>query len=96
MVIDRKYKIVAYNPASNNPHDENDSILFLAKDRAVPAMLRAYRNECIKLGANKEHIESIDLLIERVDMYQTTITSKVPDTILPGEIDRCIKGYGVL
>ena len=41
MAIDWKYKIQAVNPCSKNTHDENDSILFLAKDKAVPAMLRA-------------------------------------------------------
>lgn len=41
MNIDRKYKINAVNPCSGNTHDEHDAMLFLAKDKAVPAMLRA-------------------------------------------------------
>lgn len=95
MNIDRKYKINAVNPCSGNTHDENDSILFLAKDKAVPAMLRAYREECIRLGANPAHIESIALLIDRVERYQSYIASKVPDTDLPCEVRRCVDGEGV-
>lgn len=95
MNIDRKYKISAVNPCSGNTHAENDSILFLAKDRAVPAMLRAYRTESERLGANPAHLESIDLLLGRVEEYQLLVESKVPDTDLPCEIRRCIDGEGV-
>lgn len=95
MNIDRKYKITAVNPCSGNMHTENDSILFLAKDRAVPAMLRAYRAECELIGANPAHIESIALLIERVEEYQRDTESKVPDTDLPCEIARCVSGVGI-
>lgn len=95
MNIDRKYKINAVNPCSGNAHDENDSMLFLAKDKAVPAMLRTYRDESARLGANPAHIESIGLLIERVEQYQRDIEAKVPDTDLPCEIRRCVDGEGV-
>lgn len=95
MAIDWKYKIQAVNPCSKNTHDENDSILFLAKDKAVPAMLRTYREECKRLGANPAHLESIALLIDRVEEYQHDTASKVPDTDLPCEIARCLSGVGV-
>jgi len=95
MNIDRKYKIQATNPCSGSTHDESDSILFLAKDRAVPAMLRAYRTECERLGSNPAHIESISLLIDRVEAYHGETESKVPDTDLPCEIARCVNGVGV-
>ena len=95
MNIDRKYTIKAVNPCSGNMHDENDSILFLAKDKAVPAMLRAYAAESERLGANPAHLESIALLIGRVEAYQLDVESKVPDTDLPCEIDRCVNGAGI-
>lgn len=95
MAIDWKYKIQAVNPCSKNTHDENDSILFLAKDKAVPVMLRAYRAECERLGTNQAHLEAIALLIDRVDEYQRDTESKVPDTDLPCEIARCVSGVGV-
>lgn len=95
MNIDRKYRIAAVNPCSGNTHDESDSMLFLAKDKAVPAMLRTYRDESARLGANPAHIESIGLLIERVEQYQRDIEAKVPDTDLPCEIRRCVNGEEV-
>lgn len=95
MAIDWKYKIQAVNPCSGNTHDEGDSILFLAKDKAVPAMLRAYLAECEKLGTNPAHLEAITLLIGRVEAYQRDIAAKVPDTDLPCEIRRCVDGEGV-
>ena len=95
MSIDRKYKIHAVNPCSRNTHDEHDSILFLAKDKAVPAMLRAYLKESEKLGANPAHLESIGLLIGRVEQYQREVEAKIPDTDLPCEIRRCVDGEGV-
>ena len=95
MNIDRKYKIHAVNPCSRNTHDEHDSILFLAKDKAVPAMLRAYLKESENLGANPAHLESIGLLIGRVEQYQHEVEAKIPDTDLPCEIRRCVDGEGV-
>ena len=95
MNIDRKYKIHAVNPCSRNTHDEYDSILFLAKDKAVPAMLRAYLKESEKLGANPAHLESIGLLIGRVEQYQREVEAKIPDTDIPCEIRRCVDGEGV-
>ena len=93
--IDWKYKIQAVNPCSKNTHTEADSILFLAKDKAVPAMLRAYLAECERLGTNPAHLEAITLLIGRVDAYQRDVDAKVPDTDLPCEIERCVQGVGV-
>lgn len=87
--IDRKYHIQATNFTNGKKYDETNSLLLCAKDKAVPATLTAYRNECIKLGSNKEHIESIDLLIGRVIEYQNTIENHVPDT-LGDEIPRCL------
>ena len=95
MAIDWKYKITAINPCSKSTHDENDSILFLAKDKAVPAMLRAYLAECERLGTNPAHLEAVALMLGRVEVYQRDIEAKVPDTDLPCEIDRCVNGVGV-
>ena len=93
-VIDRKFKILAVNPVNKNIYTEADSILFCAKDRALPAALLSYRDECIKIGASSDHLNSIMLMRDRVIQYQNTIEKKVPDT--EGlEIERCIGGIDV-
>jgi len=89
MNIDRKFIIAAQNPINGKKYSQDDALLLCAKDKAVPAALRAYQAECEKLGANPEHIESIGLLIGRVEEYQSNIESRVPDTV-GDEIDRCI------
>lgn len=70
--IDRKYIIRAHNASKENAteHNEYDSVLFLAKDKALPATLEFYRHECERLGATKEQILGIDLLIKRVERFQ--------------------------
>ncbi len=94
--IDRKYMIDAINPCSGSIHTEKDAVLFLAKDKAfLEGALPGYRAKCIELGANPAHIESIDLLIQRVATYQRLMESKVPDTDLPCEIRRCVDGINV-
>jgi hypothetical protein len=91
-VIDRKFRIYAVNPCNGKEYTENNSLLLCAKDRAVPAALEAYREACVMLGANPEHIKSVRLLIGRVEKYQAEVESRVPDTIGECELTRCIDG----
>ena len=79
MNIDRKYRILAINPTTGHAHNQNDSILFLAKDLAVVPMLQEYYVQCRKLGCDAHHLKSVDLLINRVKAFQLN-ESKVPDT----------------
>lgn len=95
MAVDWKYKIRAVNPCSGNEHTEDDAILFLAKDQAVPAMLRTYLAECQGLGTNPAHLEAIELLLGRVEAFHAERGAKIPDTDLPCEIDRCVNGIGI-
>lgn len=90
-VIDRKFQILAVNPVNGHCYTEQDSLLLCAKDRAVPAALKAYKAECIRIGANQEHVQSIELLIGRVEQYQREIESRIPDTV-GAEIQRCLHG----
>ena len=93
--IDRKFLIKAVNPCNGHEYTEKDALLLCAKDRAVPAALRAYREKCIELGCDENHISSIGLLICRVLDYQETIESRVPDTVGTCELARCLNGIGV-
>ena len=90
-MIDRKFEITAKNPVNGNTYTEADALLLCAKDKAVPAALRAYRDECVRIGANAEHVQSIGLLIDRVNAFQKSNGSRVPDTV-GDEIKRCIEG----
>lgn len=90
--IDRKFRILAVNPVNGKTYTEKDSFLMCAKDAAVPAALRAYGEECERIGANKEHIESVYLLLSRVVRYQSNLGGgRIPDTI-GDEIPRCLDG----
>jgi len=91
MIIDRKFILVAQNPVNGKTYTHLDSLLLCAKDKAVPAALEAYKAKCIELGCNPEHIESVGLLIGRVEEYQRDVESRVPDTI-GDELKRCIDG----
>lgn len=93
-VIDRKFRLLAVNPVTGKIYTEDNAMVFCAKDKAVPAALKAYREECIRYGANPEHLESIGLLIDRVELYQRVVESRVPDTV-GDEIPRCIGGVGL-
>lgn len=93
MNIDRKFEIKAINPVSGKEYTEENSVLFLAKDKAFLRTLYFYLEECRKLDSNPEHLESIRLLIGRVTEFQKD-ESKVPDT-LGEEINRCVHGVGV-
>lgn len=91
-MIDHKYKIVATNPCSGSAHNENDSMLFLAKDKALIPTLQSYRANCILLGCGETHIKSVDLLIQRVKDYQLNQRVEIPGTNTRCEIERCING----
>lgn len=92
MIIDRKFKILAVNPCNGNVYTEQNSVLLCAKDAAIIPALSAYRDHCQRIGCHREHIDSINLLIERIEEYQRTIEKRIPDTNLDCEIERCIEG----
>lgn len=78
-MIDRKYEIEAHNKTTRKKHTEQDSVLFLAKDKALPFALEAYIRKCIELGCDKRHLESATLLLDRVRNSQKTKVD-TPDT----------------
>ena len=85
MEIDRKFQISAIHSTKGTYHSERSSVLFLAKDKALPATLRFYRDECARLGSDERQLKGIGLLIERVENFQAVNPSviKVAD-IDPG------------
>ena len=94
-VIDRKFNILAVNPVTGKVYTEENSLLLCAKDAAVPSALSAYASECVDRGAKPEHVESIELLRERVhDFQQAMGGGRVPDTV-GAELPRCLRGEGL-
>ena len=91
-IIDRKFKFVATNPCKDNVYTEANAIVFCAKDEALPFALNAYLEKCISLQCGDSHIESIELLLQRVVKYQREVETRLPDTETACEIDRCIGG----
>ena len=79
--IDRKFKIDATAREHGTDYDENHAVLFLAKDRALFGTLGYYRSECERLGAAPDQLRGIDLLIQRVERYQSVNANlvKTPD-----------------
>ena len=79
--IDRKFKFIAVHTTKKTIFTEDDAVLFLAKDAALPATLKFYHQECRGMGADPKQLEGIKLLIDRVDQYQRMNPKrvKVPD-----------------
>jgi hypothetical protein len=93
-MIDRKFIFTAVNPCNSKYYTQENALILCAKDQAILPALEAYHDECKRLGAGIEHLNSVALLIGRVRKYQSTHLDevKIPDTHLDCEIDRCIGG----
>lgn len=79
--VERKFAFAAIGLEHGTTHSQDCAVLFLAKDRAFPAVLRFYRNECERIGAGMAQLLGVDLLLERVERYQAANPQlvKVPD-----------------
>jgi hypothetical protein len=85
--IDRKFEFTAVNPITGSTYTDEDGIVLLAKDNAVPNTLRFYREECERQGAMLGQLEAVDALIKRVDDYRAAYPElcKVAD-VTPEEV----------
>ena len=95
--IDRKFDFVAFNPINQKVYTQQNALILCAKDAAVPAALEAYKQQCIDLDADDGHIKSIELLQERVRIFQANMPDgkgRVPDTE-GDELARCLDGVDV-
>ena len=90
-VIDRKFVFTAVNPVNGKKYDQTNAVVFCAKDVCLIPALRAYVHACVENKANLEHIQSIGLLIDRVQEFQNDIECRIPDTV-GDEIERCVHG----
>jgi hypothetical protein len=78
MEIDRKFRFIGFNPSkSGKIVTEEDGIIVLASDKALPQTLMFYHAECKRLGAEPRQLGGIALLIGRVEAYQRANERKV-------------------
>lgn len=86
MPIDSKFAIHAKHVTHRYLATEDNAMIFLARDAALPATLRAYREECERLGSDEAQLKSIDALMVRVDEFQAENGSRVAHIINPPEV----------
>lgn len=92
--IDRKSIIRAIARKNDKLYTEANAVCFYAKDLALPAAIRAYREECLKLGSDDGQLRAVDLLYDRVLRYQAEHPEevKVPDVDPGEEFERIVMG----
>jgi hypothetical protein len=88
--IDKKFKLLAYNPFTGNSYTQHNALLLCAKDAAVPAALKAYIQACKELNAKEGHIESLEAMLKRVELFQEEVECRIPDTV-GKELEHCLK-----
>lgn len=81
--IDRKFTFCATCCEHGHEHSHMDAMVFLAKDKALPATLAYYKVACEARGAKPEQIRGLELLIARVERYQ----AENPDLVKVADVD---------
>ncbi len=85
--LDGKFHGVIVKNKDQSIVPQDQWMVFLAKDNAVPVMLNSYFSECRRLGASIEQLDAIAALIKRVQDWRDANPNKckTPD-VQPGEI----------
>lgn len=60
---------------------DDEYVVFLVKDNAFARSIYKYRDECIVLGADKEQVDSVNRMIQRIENWRAEHPErlKVPD-----------------
>ena len=92
MKIDGKFFGEIYKNKDGSKVPEDQWIVFLAKDNAVPPMLTFYLAACMEIGADSHHINAVSALKDRVRKWreENPELCKIPDT----EVDEIFKPQG--
>lgn len=79
--LDGKFYGQIHKAKDDTVVNDDEWVLFLAKDNAFAAVLPLYLEECIKQGADDRQIEGVKELIERVNIWRRAHPDKchVPD-----------------
>lgn len=79
--LDAKFSGVIFKVKDGSIVPDDQYMVFLAKDRAFLPTLMFYREECVRIGADEEHVGAVDRTIARLLAWQTDNADllKVPD-----------------
>ena len=64
---------------------DDEYMVFLAKDNAFPDTLRFYRDKCIELGCDAEHVQSVNRTLDRLEVWRKDNPSRLKDPDAKGE-----------
>jgi hypothetical protein len=70
MKLDGKFHGVVVKNKDGSVVPQDQWMVFLAKDNAVPATLAFYQAECERLGAEPAQIEAVRAMRDRVDEWR--------------------------
>lgn len=95
--IDRKFSFNATHNTKGTVHTEEDSVLFLAKDKLLPDLLGRYEHLCTINGVGSDQIIGVRLLRARVEEYQKNNPEivKLPD-IDEGDEESAVCGPNII
>lgn len=87
MKLDGKFTGTLTKNKDGSTVPDDQWIVLLAKDNAVPATLEFYYGECLRVGAGQDQVQSVAALIERVRQWRAANPDKckIPD-VQAGEI----------
>lgn len=79
--MDLKFSGIITKNKDNTVVPQDQWLVFLIKDDAVPNMLEAYLQACVRLGAGRYQLEAIEDLQTRVSIWRGNHPElcKVPD-----------------
>lgn len=85
--LDGKFHGIIVKNKDQSIVPQDQWIVLLAKDNAVPATLNFYRSECARLGAELKQLQAVDEMILRVLEWRKNNPEKckIPD-VEPNEI----------
>ncbi len=68
--LDGKFYGTIFRHRDNQIEPPDGWIAFVARDDALPATLRFYKEECNRLGAGMRQLSAVQKLIEKVDIWR--------------------------
>ena len=79
--LDAKFSGVIFKIKNGQIVPDDEYVVFLVKDTAFANTLPKYREECVKLSADREQIEAVDRMIARAQAWRKANPDrcKVPD-----------------